>query len=239
MTLEQVASEDEEQLVREARTELHRRTDQERLAEYEVEFDRQIATLVEKGFMTAGPSAEEDMRCQLERLREGLHHIPEVKPGRIPFVIAIPACQIPIKAQVKCAGLRSASDVRFARLDQKSAHDDCYLMLDIEMGLATRGNSGASARRLLSERTTAGRMGLGATELVALLLHVSRVSTRLNVLAVSSAFQNSGNYQGGGAEYCLGWDRTQKWLCEYGMVKKPENTGAASYLKTWVQGYGL
>jgi hypothetical protein len=152
------------------------------------EFDRQIATLVRKGYPALAGIAEGEFAALLAPLREhaeacATEHAAD-REGRIPFLIVIKGELVSPEAAMPLVGVKGArgsvnmhpvEPASFAPIAGTSIPDGtAYLVTDVDTGRATRNIAPAHARAIIAGEN---RLPLTIDEGVALVTHYPDVLT--------------------------------------------------------------
>lgn len=127
------------------------------------EFDRQIHTLIERGYADAAGLINEQFTSRIEPLKQYLAALPggsaDIAEGRLPFVIVVTAALVPLEKMVRLATW--GGNPVFVNLDPNGINDyhpsdevklptgDAYLLTVVDRGRATLNAPPAEALKTL------------------------------------------------------------------------------------------
>lgn len=197
------------------------------IAQYEQELGAQIEAIKKLGLHAKTGFEEHNIEVMFERLHPGLTEIGLSPPERIPFLVVIPDAMVDFATQCKAAGISFGAGNLEKYVAQQPIIDDIYLLIDVEIGLATRQCTGhTAAQKIVSKK----RVPLMGCEFAAL--------ARVDVAALQRLSMNMIGTRAENDRHLL-WDRKSKNISFDRMNQQHDNTGTPSAARRWVQEYTL
>lgn len=159
-----------------------------------IEFDRQVANLIRKGFVKKAKLNVEEFRNILETLKEKLIELSllEFPKGQIPFIIVPRERLLSLKEKIALIELQDMKGSTSLDLSKFKAAEYleipetlAYLIVDVDIGITTQEETTYNAERQLKEY---GRSPVTIEEGVALALQYPRILEEHNVIFAGSRY---------------------------------------------------